>query len=83
MLFYHFVPQVLDKIMEHEKHRKQIEESRERLKRESAPQKENEAHEKLSYIKEKKDNITKEKVQLILIFIVKLLNSHFSFFVDL
>jgi hypothetical protein len=52
---------VLDKIAEHERHRQQVEEMREKNKQDTQPLKDNESSEKLQKIKEKSNNVVKEK----------------------
>jgi hypothetical protein len=52
---------VLDKIEEHERHRREVEAARERYKNEIQPMEQNEGAEKLRRIQEVKNNMTKEK----------------------
>jgi DNA repair exonuclease SbcCD ATPase subunit len=59
---------VLDEIAENERHRKQIEEMKEKQKAETAPLEQNLSFEKLNQIKERNHGVLKEKVRRYLIF---------------
>jgi hypothetical protein len=52
---------VNDKIAEHERYRQQIEEQREKYKREVAPLEQNQSQEKLNKIRERTNNMTEDK----------------------
>jgi DNA repair exonuclease SbcCD ATPase subunit len=54
---------VLDEIAENERHRRQIEETKEKLKAETAPMEQNQSSEKLKQITERNQNVLKEKVR--------------------
>jgi myosin heavy subunit len=58
---FSFFQKVNDKIAEHERYRQQIEEQREKYKREVAPLEQNQSQEKLNKIRERTNNLTEDK----------------------